>query len=115
MRSLALTALPLALALAGCVSNIGTEGRPVYANVGKENPRVRGSDGGVCNQDALMAADGFIGRTASTELGGEMMKLSGATTLQWIAKGSAVTMDYREDRLRVQLDDNNHIVSHICG
>lgn len=113
MRIVMLTALPLAIA--ACTSNIGTDGRPVYANVGKENPRVRGGDGGVCNQDALMAADGFVGRTATTELGGEMMKLSGATTLQWIAKDSAVTMDYRPDRLRVQLDENNHIVSHICG
>ncbi|MBW0144992.1 I78 family peptidase inhibitor [Sphingomicrobium clamense] len=113
MRIVMLTALPLVLT--ACMANVGTDGRPVYANVGKEEPRVRGGDGGVCNQDALMAADGFVGRTASTELAGEMMQLSGATKFQWVPKDSAVTMDYRPDRLRVQLDENNVITSHTCG
>lgn len=112
MRILILAALPLSLS--ACMAS-DIQDRPVYANVGKDNPRVRGDTGGVCNKDALMAADGFVGRTASIELGGEMMRMSGATTLQWIADGGVVTMDYRPDRLRVQLDRENVIVSHTCG
>lgn len=112
MRFALIAALPFGLA--ACMANMGTEGRPVYANVGKDEPRVRGGDA-VCNQDALMAADGFIGRTASTELGGEMMKMSGATTLQWIPHGTAVTMEFRPDRLRVYLDSDNRITKHVCG
>lgn len=112
MRIAVLAALPFVLT--ACTANIGTEGRPVYANVGKDNPRVRGGDA-TCNQDALMAADGFVGRVATTELAGEMMKLSGATTFQWVPENSAVTMDYRPDRLRAHLDSQNRITKHICG
>ena len=112
MRILVLAALPLSLS--ACMAS-DIQDRPVYANVGKDNPRVRGDTGGVCNKDALMAADGFVGRTASTELGGEMMRMSGATTLQWIPEGGVVTMDYRADRLNIQLGPDGRVASLRCG
>lgn len=65
-----------------------------------------------CRNDAL---PGFIGRTATSELGAEMLKASGARTLRWVAPGMAVTMDYRADRLTVSYDVENKVITASCG
>ena len=55
-------------------------------------------------------------RTAATAASGaELMRLSGARTLRWVPPRSAVTMDYRADRLTVSYDDNYTIVRISCG
>ena len=68
--------------------------------------------GGVCKDDGLGS---FVGRDATTETGAELLKQSGATALRWVPKGSMVTMDFREDRVTVYLDDNNKIERVNCG
>jgi hypothetical protein len=79
-------------------------------NAGVEAVPVAGA--GACRNDGL---DGFVGKTASAELGAEMLRMSGATVLRWGAPGTAMTMDYREDRLTVSYDGAMVITSARCG
>lgn len=44
-----------------------------------------------------------------------MIAVSGARTLQWVAAGSMVTMDFRADRVRVYLDEQNRVQRVSCG
>ena len=60
-------------------------------------------------------AQALVGREASAELGAEALRLSGAVKLRWIRPGMMVTMDYREDRLNVELDDTNKVTKVRCG
>lgn len=73
-------------------------------------PRVFGE--GNCN---AAPAQRLIGRAATTELGAEALRLTGATALRWIPPGSAVTMDYRTDRLNIELDAQNRVTRIRCG
>ncbi|WP_294121104.1 I78 family peptidase inhibitor [Sphingomonas sp.] len=67
---------------------------------------------GTCRAAAL---DQFIGQPASTELGVNMLKASGARVIRWVPKGGAVTMDFRGDRITVALDDDNKVERASCG
>jgi Peptidase inhibitor I78 family len=76
-------------------------------------PPVRGETPGYTCRDEQLG--GFVGREATSEVGSEMLQLSGARTLRWVAKGRMVTMDYRADRLTVWLDAQNRIERLNCG
>lgn len=56
-----------------------------------------------------------IGRTATLELGAELLAATGAKTLRWAPPRSAMTMDYRPDRLTVSYDDTLVIDRISCG
>jgi hypothetical protein len=70
------------------------------------------SGAGSCNNESLAQ---FTGQPASQELGDRMLRASGARVLRWVPKGSAVTMDYREDRLTIALDGSNRVERANCG
>ena len=44
-----------------------------------------------------------------------MLATSGAKTLQWVAAGMMVTMEFRADRVRVQLDEQSRVQRVTCG
>lgn len=67
---------------------------------------------GPCRNAGL---DRFTGQTVTADLGAEMLKASGARTLRWGAPGSAMTMDFRPDRLTVSYDDAMKVTSARCG
>jgi hypothetical protein len=67
---------------------------------------------GKCSNAGL---DAFIGRRADTALGAELLRLSGARALRWAPPRSAITMDFREDRLTVGYDDAMVVTSARCG
>ena len=67
---------------------------------------------GSCHDDTLTA---FIGQDATPEIGGTLMRQSGARVLRWVPKGSMITMDFSADRLTVYLDANNKIEKLSCG
>lgn len=98
MRKLALAALGLPL-LAAC------------ATIKPEKPMTK-RDGGVCSDSALQR---FVGQPATVEVGAAVLRSSGAKTLQWVGAGMMVTMDYREDRVRVYLDQANKVARVACG
>lgn len=60
-------------------------------------------------------AQSLLGQWASTALGSEAVRLSGAGKLRWIAQGAIITMDYSETRLNIQLDGQNKVVKISCG
>ena len=60
-------------------------------------------------------AKALVGRARSEAVGNEALRLTGATTLRWIAPGTMVTMDYREDRLNLHLGSDGKIARIACG
>ena len=57
----------------------------------------------------------LTGRPASQQLGAEAVRRSGARTVRWIRPGDAVTMDYRSDRLNINLDGAGRVEGFNCG
>lgn len=56
-----------------------------------------------------------VGHAASARSGAILLELSGARVLRWVPPRTAVTMDYRHDRLTVSYDDNMDITRISCG
>jgi hypothetical protein len=69
---------------------------------------------GVGKCDAARAQS-LVGQQASSALGADALRTTGAAGLRWIPPGAAVTMDYREDRLNIELDRNNRVSALRCG
>ena len=97
MRNLALAAAAL---LAAC------------ATAAPSPPVVGSGSGFVCRNFEVSA---YSCREASSALGSELLRASGARTVRWVQPGMRVTMDYREDRLTVHLDERNRVVRATCG
>jgi hypothetical protein len=75
-----------------------------------QEPAVLGE--GQCRNEGL---DRLTGQPATAELGAEMLRVSGAKTIQWIPQGTMVTMEFRSDRVRVSLDAVNRVERARCG
>lgn len=61
------------------------------------------------------AASSFVGQTASADVGAAIVKATGARTLRWGPPRSAMTMDYRQDRVNILYDDAYKITQVTCG
>jgi hypothetical protein len=68
--------------------------------------------GYVCDASGLQD---HIGHKASAKSGAILLELSGARHLRWVPPRTAVTMDYRQDRLTVGYDDDMVITRISCG
>lgn len=90
----------MALSASGCAATVAEEAPPPAAGAGE------------CRNEGL---ERFVGQTATADLGAEMLKASGATSLRWGAPGMAMTMDFRADRLTVSYDEKMAITSARCG
>lgn len=66
----------------------------------------------VCNADAVQS---LVGQTATADVGAQLLGGSGARTLRWVPPRTAVTMDFRPDRLTVAYDDMLKIERISCG
>ena len=56
-----------------------------------------------------------IGQRATARLGQRLLAETGARTLRWVPPETAVTMDYRLDRLTVYYDYDMRIERISCG
>lgn len=65
-----------------------------------------------CSADA---GQGFVGQSASADVGAAILKATGARSLRWGPPRSAMTMDYRQDRVNVIYDDALTITQVTCG
>jgi hypothetical protein len=66
-----------------------------------------------CNADA---AQSFVGKTATEATVAEAKAAAGAKgALRLVKPGEAVTMDFRSDRLNIEVDAQNAIVRITCG
>ena len=75
-------------------------------------PDVPEHGAGACDASRVQ---NLVGREASTELGTEAARRSGARALRWIRPGDMVTQDYRTDRLNIELDERNRVSRLRCG
>ena len=73
------------------------------------------AEAGATGKCEASRAQKLLGRTRSAKLGAEALRLSGATALRWIAPGTMVTMDYRENRINLRVDPKNKLVRVDCG
>ena len=89
-----------ALLLGACTTPAGGERPPVAELEGQ------------CN---AQPGQPFIGRKASAATGAALLEATGANELRWVPPNTAVTMDYRADRLTVSYDDNYTITKVTCG
>lgn len=60
-------------------------------------------------------AQGHLGHRASSETGQQLLVITGARELRWVPPNTAVTMDFRADRLTVHYDENMRITRISCG
>lgn len=59
-------------------------------------------------------AQHLVGSKATAEVGADLIRLTGARTLRWVPPRTAVTMDFRYDRLTVSYDDDMVIERISC-
>ncbi len=78
----------------------------------EETVPVHGETGRRCDAGRAQA---LVGRPATSELAVEAQRLTGAGTVRWIRPGDMVTMDYREDRLNIELDAQSRVKQLRCG
>ena len=57
----------------------------------------------------------FVGKSRSSELERQMRHVSHAAVVRWVPRGTAVTMEFRADRLTVFLDENNRVERISCS
>lgn len=57
----------------------------------------------------------FVGQKATAEVGARLLRLTEAKQLRWGPPRSAMTMDFRPDRLTVSYDDAMIIDRVTCG
>lgn len=97
-----LLAIAAALPLAACMSNEAPAGSTPAPPPGEMT----------CNADA---AQSYVGQTATSDVGAAILKATGARTLRWGPPRSAMTMDYRQDRVNIMYDDASKITQVTCG
>ncbi|WOK36906.1 I78 family peptidase inhibitor [Sphingomonas sp. C3-2] len=98
MKTLTFAAAPLLLA--ACATTPGSE------------PASPSAPAQMCKNEAVQQ---FKGQAVSAELGAAALKASGAQTLRWGPPRSAMTMDYRADRLTISYDDDLKVTMIGCG
>lgn len=106
MRQIVTLALAMPL-IVGCAT-AQAEGQ----SAGSPYPGGNSADRYVCRNTML---DQFVGKPASADLGLQVIRASGSKTLQWVAAGMMVTMDFRADRVRIYLDEQNKVQRVSCG
>ncbi|HET6536592.1 MAG TPA: I78 family peptidase inhibitor [Sphingopyxis sp.] len=95
-------ALMMAMPLAACTATGATDQTPA-------GPATMESS---CSADAVQS---MIGQKVSGAVGEQILKATGASTLRWGPPRSAMTMDYRTDRVTVSYDDAMIITGISCG
>jgi hypothetical protein len=60
-------------------------------------------------------ANAFVGKFRSPELEAQIVQATHAKFVRWVDPGMMVTMDYREDRITVQLGPDHRIIELHCG
>lgn len=102
--------LVAALALSAC-AGYGEAMPPDPPEKPAEEPIARAPQGGC---DAALVQS-FVGAAVSADTGAQIIAQSGAARLRWLAPDSAMTMDYRPDRVNVFFDSSRMIERITCG
>ncbi|MEH6756270.1 MAG: I78 family peptidase inhibitor [Parasphingorhabdus sp.] len=65
-----------------------------------------------CNADGL---ETLVGLKVTAEIGADALTKSGGKKLRWVPPHTAITMDYRQDRLNIEYDEERVITRVTCG
>lgn len=57
----------------------------------------------------------FVGKPGTSVLAAEARDAAGAATVRWLRPGQVVTMEFRDDRLNIELDAANRVIRARCG
>lgn len=110
MRSdawISMLALAPALAACGAAAPLAQEAPPAdRLPAGQEASHV------TCN---AMSVQSLLGVVANQETGARLLAETGARSLRWAPPRTAMTMDFRPDRLTVGYDDAMRITRISCG
>lgn len=90
-----------ALALAACSSQPAVDGDAAGAPAAQ-----------ACNADAASDA---VGKAATPDVVEQARRASGAAVARVLHPGEVVTMEYRADRLNLEVDAGNVVVAVRCG
>jgi len=104
----ALLIAPLALALSAC----GNAREPTPMNEDTPPTVVAPDFDATCNAEA---GQQFVGQTLDDALSDRARAATGARGVRVIRPGMAVTMDYRADRLNIDVDEDGRITRVHCG
>jgi hypothetical protein len=66
----------------------------------------------ICKAEGL---ERYVGQPATADTGAAILSESRARILRWIPHGSAVTMDFSEQRVNIKLTPDNRIEAVTCG
>lgn len=69
--------------------------------------------GGSVDRCNPIAAQTLVGRSGVME--SEAKSITGAVTIRRISPGDMVTQDFRNDRLRMEIDGQGIVVRAVCG
>src|SRR5262245_60392290 len=97
------------LALAGCAAPDSSEGTAAAAPAATGKPEQAAKQ---CKADNAQYA---IGQQYTPELGEKVKELSGSSVVRTLRPGQVVTMEYRFDRVSIQLDDKDYVTRVNCG
>ena len=90
------------------VTSLGAVLLGACATIGPAAP----AGSGTCRNEGLQQ---YVGKPATAEIGAQVLATSGAKSLQWVAAGMMVTMEFRADRVRIYLDEQNRVQRLSCG
>lgn len=99
MKAFIIALAPVALGLSACATT-GTTSESGYTGPNE------------CKADKTQQ---FVGQKATTDVGNAILRATGAGQLRWGPPRSAMTMDFRPDRVTVSYDDSMTIDRVSCG
>lgn len=114
-------ALLLTLSLAAChtpsdsASTATPAETPAAANASPTSPSATAPVADVAKRCDAGKAQSAVGQTASQDVVDKAVSDSGSSTARVIKPGQAVTMDFREDRLNIEVDAGNVVTAVRCG
>jgi hypothetical protein len=79
---------------------------------GNQMPNEQAPEPGSCD---AAKAQSLVGKQESAGIAEQARQQSGARTVRWLRPGQIVTMEYRDDRLSLQLDAQGKIIAIRCG
>ena len=107
MRLLILSTCVAGALLSGCAGG----GRERY-QTGIREPISLRDDGDECGATQVQ---NYVGLRANATVREEVARRSGAPTIRWIEPGTAVTLDFRPDRMNGELDVDGVVTALRCG
>lgn len=88
---------------------------PAAANASPTSPSATAPVADVAKRCDAGKAQSAVGQTASQDVVDKAVSDSGSSTARVIKPGQAVTMDFREDRLNIEVDAGNVVTAVRCG